>query len=133
MGRSEKIASRSFHFPFGIVLTFDSLKGHTSLLHSRPSQMNIDTFVIALGKGRLLRGEDRMVGSQGSMTSSFHCHSRSTGSRKIRQPGEGEEQFPSRVLSSVFTHQVLHSVPRLLWSGSFSRSFCGAKLTEGSS
>lgn len=35
-------------------------------------------------------------------------------------------------MSSVFTHQVLLGVPRLLWSGSFSDSFCEAKLTEGS-
>lgn len=75
MGRREKIASRSFYFSFGIALTFDSLKGHTSLLHSRSSQMNIDTFVIALGKGRLLRGEERMVCPQGSTTSSCHSHS----------------------------------------------------------
>lgn len=84
-GRSEKIASRSFYFSCGIVLTIDSLKGHISLLHSRPSQMNIDTFVVALGKESLMRGEERMVGSQCCMTSSFHCHSRSTGSREIRQ------------------------------------------------
>lgn len=56
-GRSEKIASGSFYFPSEIVLTFKSLEGHTSSLHSRPSQMNIDTFVIALGKESLVRAE----------------------------------------------------------------------------
>lgn len=34
-GRTEKIAARSFYFPCGIVLTFDSLKGHTSLLQAQ--------------------------------------------------------------------------------------------------
>lgn len=34
----------------------DSLKGHMSLLHSKPSQMDIDTFVIALSKESLVRG-----------------------------------------------------------------------------
>lgn len=47
--------------------------------------MNIGTFVIALGKEGLVRGEEKMVGSQGSVTSSFHCHSRSTGNREMRQ------------------------------------------------
>lgn len=47
--------------------------------------MNTDTFVSALGKEGLVRGEEKTVGCQGSVTSSFHCHSRSTGDREIRQ------------------------------------------------
>lgn len=49
--------------------------------------MNIDTLVIAQGKESLVRAEwgegSRFPGN--SMGSSFHCHSRNTGSREIRQ------------------------------------------------